>query len=222
MSEDAIEHLRLWLRVGMTGCAFAKHLANKANRVAIEAHVDAELPPVAWLNNALDAHAKADRVVVAMFPQITNEVAFVDLVNLLGTDARWHVRRRAKLSPSGGVLVALEWETSDGDLSETMGFAPFPSMPVPRRAPYVAIATWPGARLNPFRGQGSTPPGRAGEVSFLDASHDFEEPEYERLYASTTASVKALMAVPPDDAGLYRRTSFVLPPDHAAKLTFES
>lgn len=129
MSEDAIEHLWTWLRAGMTGCAFAKRLANKANRVAIEAHVDAELPPVAWLNNALDAHAKAERVVVAVFPRITNEDAFVDLVNLLAADDRWHVRRRTKSSPTGGVLVALEWETSDDDLSETMGFAPFPDRP---------------------------------------------------------------------------------------------
>jgi hypothetical protein len=132
-------------------------------------------------------------------PRIATEVAFVEFLNALGTDSRWKVRRRPKASPTGGVLVGLEWTTGLGDISETMGFAPFASMPVPRRAPYVAIATWPGGRSNPFRGRGSTPAGRSGEVSFLDASHGFDEDQYEALWADTAAGVALLMSVPPDD-----------------------
>lgn len=208
----------MWLRAGITGCEFAKLLPGKAGRVAIEVHVDPELPPTSWLNNALEEHAKADRVVIAVFPTITTEATFVDFVNVLGSDSRWHVRRRAKSSPAGGVLIALEWTTSSGDISETMGFAPFLSMPVPRRAPYVAIATWPGGRSNPFRGKGSTPPGLAREVSFLDASHGFEEDDYEQMWTETVANVGVLMEVPTDDPKLYRRTTFVLPIEHAEKL----
>jgi hypothetical protein len=67
VSESAGEHFRLWLRAGMTGCEFAKLLSGKANRVAVELHVDAELPRTDWLNSAFDAHAAADRVVIAGF-----------------------------------------------------------------------------------------------------------------------------------------------------------
>jgi hypothetical protein len=212
------EHFRLWLRAGMTGCEFAKLLSGKVGRVAVEHHIDADLPPTDWLNNAFDEHARFDRAVIAVFPRIATEVSFVEFLNALGTDSRWKVRRRSKPSPTGGVLVGLEWTTGSGEISETMGFAPFASMPVPRRAPYVAIATWPGGRSNPFRGRGSTPAGRPGEVSFLDASHGFDEVQYETMWADTTARVASLMSVPPDDPKLYRRAAFVISAEHAAKL----
>lgn len=218
MGGGAGDHFRLWLRAGMTGCEFAKLLPGKAGRVAVELHVDADLPPTTWLNNAFDEHAKSDRTVIAVFPRISAESTFVEFLNVLGADARWAVRRRAKSSPSGGVLVGLEWTTASGDLSEIMGFAPFASMPVPRRAPYVAIATWPGGRSNPFRGRGATPPGRPGVVSFLDAAHGFDEQQYEALWADTSANVASIMSVPPDDPGLYRHTAFVLSVEQAAKL----
>ena len=212
------DQFRLWLRAGMTGCEFARLLAGKSGRIAIELHVDAELPPTRWLNNAFDEHARADRAVIAVFPRISNEVGLIEFLNALGADARWNIRRRSKTSPGGGVLVGLEWVTGSGDITETMGFAPFATMPVPRRAPYVAIATWPGGRSNPFRGTGSTPAGKPGEVSFLDASHGYGQERYEALWAETTAGVASLMSVPPDDPRLYRRAAFVVPVEHAAKL----
>jgi hypothetical protein len=214
------QHFRLWLRAGLTGCKFAKLLAGRSGRVAVELHVDSELSPTAWLNDAFDEHAKADRAVIAVFPAIATEIAFVELLNELGTDSRWRVRRRSKTSPTGAVLVGLEWTTASGDTSDMMGFAPFATMPVPRRAPYVAIATWPGGRSNPFRGKGSTPGGRPGEVSFLDAAHGADEAQYEAMWAGTTSQVAALMSVPPDDPRLYRRAAFVISADHAAKLVF--
>jgi hypothetical protein len=196
-------------------------LAGRSGRIAIELHVDAELPPTSWLNNAFDEHAKADRVVIAVFPRIANEIALVEFLNALGSDTRWSIRRRSKASPSGGVLVGVEWITASGDITETMGFAPFAMMPVPRRAPYVAIATWPGGRSNPFRGTGSTPPGKPGTVSFLDAPHGYDQERYEALWGDTTTGVGSLMSIPPDDPRLYRRAAFVMPAEHAAKLVTE-
>jgi len=206
----------------MTGCEFARLLAGKSGRIAVELHVDAELPPTSWLNSAFDEHARADRVVIAVFPGILNEVGLVEFLNALGADARWRIRRRSKISPSGGVLVGVEWITGSGDVTETMGFAPFAMMPVPRRAPYVAIATWPGGRSNPFRGTGSTPPGRPGVVSFLDALHGYDQERYEALWAETAIGVGSLMSVPPDDPRLYRRAAFVVPAEHVTKLVTEA
>jgi hypothetical protein len=140
-------------------------------------------------------------------------------LNALGSDGRWALRKRKRTSPTGGVLVGLEWTTSRHDVSETMGFAPFASMPVPRRAPYVAIATWPAGRANPFRGTGSTPPAKDGHVSFIDAAHGFDEADYEEMWAETTVKVASLMPLPAESQGLYRRAAFVLSAN-ATKLAF--
>ena len=214
----ASEQFRLWLRAGLTGCAFAKLLAGKTGRVAVELRVDTEIPLTEWLNNMFDVHAKDERTVNAVLPTIASEHALVETLNELGADPRWTVRRRPRTSPTGGILIGLEWRTHAGDISEAMGFAPFATMPVPRRAPYVAIATWPGGRSNPFRGRGSTPPGKPGEVSFLDASHGFDAEQYETMWSETTARVASVMSVPPDDPRLYRRAAFVLSAEHAAGL----
>jgi hypothetical protein len=218
---DAAAHFSLWLRAGMTGCDFAKRLAGRANRLAIALHVEAELPSTRWIDDTFDANADADRAVITVFPRISSEQGLVDFLNALARE-RWRIRRRARTSPSGGVLVGVDWTTKNGDVSETMGFAPFPSMPVPRRAPYVAIATWPGRRANPFRGTRLTPASRDGVVSFLDAPHDLDAAEYERRWAETSARVTSLMSVPPDNAALYRRSAFVISAEAAATLSFDA
>jgi len=145
----------------------------------------------------------------------------VDLLTVLQANPRWSLRRGLKTSPLGGVLIGLEWITGSGDTSEVMGFAPFPTMPVPRRSPYVALATWPGGRSNPFRGTGSTPPARPGVVSFLDAPHGLGYDAYEGRWKATSERVTELMSIPPDDARLYRRATFVLTPEQAAGLALD-
>jgi hypothetical protein len=220
MGGEAEEHFRLWLRAGMTGCSFARMLTGGSKRTAVVA----EIQPIAGqrialrLNTGFDAHARADRVAVAVFPLINCEGALIELLNTLACDSRWRIRCHPQRSPSAGVLVGLEWITASGHVSEAMGFAPFGTMPVPRRAPYVAIATWPGRAANPFRGRGVTPPGKPDTVSFLDAAHGFEERRYEAMWSDTTRDVTSLMKCPPDDAKLYRRTAFVLTADSATKL----
>lgn len=206
----------------MTGCEFARVLSGKAARVAVEVRGDDTAHPAAWLNGAFDQHAMAGRAGIAVFPEIASERGLVELLNQLAEDPRWSLRQRPKPSTRGGVLVSLEWQTPVGDASDTMGFAPFVSMPVPRRAPYVAIATWPGRPSNPFRGQGSTPAVAAGRVSFLDAVHDLEQEAYDAAWARTIAKVATLMTTPSDDARLYRRATFVLSAEAAAELDVSS
>jgi hypothetical protein len=204
----------------MTGCGFAQYLASKASRLPIALHVEGEPPRAEWLNYAFDASADADQGVVALFPCIFGEDALVEFLNALSRE-RWRVRRLSKLSPGGGVRLGLEWKTKRGDISEPMGLAPFHWMPVTRRSPYVAIATWPGGRSNPFRGHASTPPGRPGVVSLLDVSHGLDLENYERRWAKTTDQVANLMSVPPDNAALYRSTGFVISPAAAEHLVFD-
>lgn len=220
MSGVVVSHFRQWLRAGMTQCEFAKLLPGQGERVMIESHVAVPVPPIARLNVTFDTYVEANRVAVAVFPRIAGDRDFVELLNEFAHNERWTLRRRPKLSPTGCVLVGLEWRTADGDSSDAMGFGPMSSMPVPRRAPYFAIAAWLGSRSNPFRGCPPTPGAIPGQISFLDAAHGFEMPRYERLWTKTTKLVAALMSDPPDDPRLYRRATFVVPEELAAKLQF--
>lgn len=205
----------------MTGCMFASSLAGHRARIATHVHVEADpLIPVR-LSDTLDVHGGAEQAVVLVFPRISSEPALVDLLNALAAEPRWAIERLPRRSPTGAVLVRLGWTTSDGATSDAMGFAPFASMPVPRRSPYVAIAIWPGARANPFRGSGRTPAGRSDQVGFLDMPHDLAAADYDRLWSDTAERVGALMAMPPDDATLYRRAGFLLSPEHATRLVGE-
>jgi hypothetical protein len=206
------------LRAGLTGCYFAKQFGRLKDRTAIEVFLDADALDVERLNKSLDEHASASRVGIAVFPWVRGTGDLVDLLSSLAANERWVLRRRSKRSPLGGALIGVEWSTRKKHISETMGFAPFSVMPVARRAPYVAVAVWPGARENRRRGVDSTPPGKGDEVSFLDASHEFGDQKYETMWLETSERVQRLMKAPPDQFGLYRRTAFVLPEADAAML----
>jgi len=96
-----------------------------------------------------------------------------------------------------------------------MGFAPFPTMPVTRRAPFVALATWPGERRNPQR----ITPRHPNRVSFLDAAHGIAALDYPATWDETIDKVATLMKEPPDDARLYRDVAFVVSSGLASKLS---
>jgi len=216
--DDAIGgHFRKWLRIG-TGCGFAASLAN-AGRVAYEAH--AEMPPVHEVDTNLDAYAASRFSAVFIFPFATSEAGLVDvLASLRAGSSRWKIRDRGP-GNGGTHLVGVQWSTANGDVSDAMGFAPLPSMPVTRRAPYFAIAAWPGGRENPERGTPPTPRARRGEVSFLDAAHGFGHDAYAALWDLTMTAVAGLMVMPPDSAKRYYTTAFVLSATAASAITFD-
>lgn len=209
------KQFRNWLHAGMTGCSYASAFAAVRGRLTVTTY--GEPPVTSRLDDALDFHGQEDEAFAFVLPYLRSEDELVGLLQQLSRAPRWHVRPAGTL-PSGDVLVGLDWTTANGDVSDTMGFAPMFSMPVPRRAPYVAIAAWPGGRANPFRGEPPTPRARAGQVSFLDASHTFTRHQYEKTWATTERNVGTLMKSPPDDARLYRRVAFSLSPEAAAPL----
>lgn len=206
MNEQITDHFRKWLRVG-TGCSFAASLA-KGGRIAYEAHD--EMPPVHEVDTNLDQYAAGALSAILIFPFLTSEAGLVDILHALRAGSpRWKIRHRGN-GHTGSVLVGVDWSTANGDVSDTMGFAPLPSMPVPRRAPYFAIGAWPGPRLNPERGTSPTPRAKPGLVSFLDAEHQHPHDTYESMWIGTEAAVHDLMIMPADAAKLYRRVAFVL------------
>lgn len=204
--KEAVAHFKLWLRRS-TGCRFAALLV-KDGRIAYEPHE--EVPNVDDLDTRLDVYGASARSVIILLPFVASERALVDVLSaLVAGSRRWQVHNRGR-TPSGGVLVALEWQTAAGDRSEAMGFAPLPTMPVTRRAPYFAIALWAGDRRNPERGMPPTPRARQGVVSFLDAEHAVDRDTYAKLWAETENTVAGMMVAPPDEAKLYRRSAFAL------------
>lgn len=70
---------------------------------------------------------------------------------MLATGERWRVSRETvKALATDDLLLGIQWATEvAGIASMPMGFAPFATMPVTRRAPYVCLATWPGGHENP-------------------------------------------------------------------------
>ncbi len=96
------------------------------------------------LNRLFDECAKRDAAAVALFPDVKTEDELVAQLARLNKNSRWAVdyvwdsKRRV-------VRATVKWKTSDVKWSVAMGFAPLLTMPLPRRAPYVAIALWPGA-----------------------------------------------------------------------------
>ncbi len=201
--EAATKHFKTWLKHS-TGCSFASHLVVSGN-VAYEAH--AESPSASELDRNLDQYAAQQKAAILLFPFITSEAGLVEELKRLLDSGRWRITER---TVADVVHIGIEWQTHGRERSDAMGFAPLPSMPVPRRAPYFAIGMWPGTRCNPLRGKGRTPAGLPGRVSFLDAAHTLGDADSDRTWDSTVDAVAELMTLPPDEAKRYRRVAFVL------------
>lgn len=114
------------------------------------------------------------------------------------------------------ILVGIEWTIRDGLSSSIMGLAPFATMPVTRRGPYVCIAGWPGGHDNPHWKRYDE-----GIVHFLDTSVSglrLTPAKYRSLNRASIDATKELLADPADDARYYRRAAFRLQSTVAALL----
>ncbi len=102
----------------------------------------------------------------------------------------------------------MEWTIRPGLASSPMGLAPFATMPVTRRAPYVCIAAWPGGHENPNWT-------RHDEriVHFLDTDLSklrLAKPKYQSLTSASKDATHELLSERADDARHYRRVAFRL------------
>ncbi len=214
VAETIRDNFRRSLRDG-SGCSFASALVQKG-RVAFEVHDE---PPTGEVDDALDAYAASDLVVVLLLPFIASERELVEvLIGLRSNSSRWRLRKGKHTADA--VHVALEWTTAENLVDDTMGFAPLLTMPVPRRNPYVAIALWPGGQQNPLRGIPPTPRANAGRVSFLDVPHGFDAETNASMWKTTEEKVAELMTLPADRPSSYRRSAFVFSPAAVEGLAF--
>lgn len=144
----ADEHLRQWLAEGMTGCQFAKLIAQRKDRIVTATF--AGLAQEEDVSRVFDAGAQAQLPAIALFTGIRTEHALAEQLHILARGPRWTLTEE---HPEGlttdDIMVGMEWRIRDGLASSPMGLAPFATMPVTRRAPYVCIAAWPGGHDNP-------------------------------------------------------------------------
>lgn len=210
--EHAGRHFGRWLRSGSTACGFAQHFAGSAQLIAQVCL--SGVPSASDLDDIFLGNST--RVPVVVIPVIASERELVRFLQRLPHDSdRWSIHRRDVSAPSGGVAVGIEWITANQQRSHVMGFAPLLTMPSTRRAPYVGLSTWPGAHANPFR-----QPRRPRAVSFIDAAHQLDQQEHDRMYAGTERAVAELLGDVGDEPVRYRHAAFVLDEAYARDLDF--
>lgn len=206
-SED---YLRRWVGSGLTGCGFAKGIARKAGRVATLSWVD---EPTEELLGILDPFLEQSciegRFPFVLLPRVRDGIGIVQLLALLRDAPRWEVAPTPwshRAPERRDVAISVHWKTPGLMRAVAMGFAPLGSMPVTRRAPYVALSLWPGGRDNPHF---TKSPGDL--VSFADAPTNLSKDAHDKLWETTARETRTMLGDPFDDVVWLRRVTFCLP-----------
>ncbi len=172
------------------------------------------------LDTLLDAAAVAHLPALVVLPTIRTERDLLDQLAVLAKGDRWRVTKETVATlMTDDLLVGIQWRTPSGRMSLPMGFGPFATMPVTRRAPYVCLATWPGDHQNPHRTRY-----HEAIVDFLDSAPaaSLSKPEYRKLWDASTLRTRELLSDPADDASFYRRVAFRLSPAAARQFPSEA
>jgi hypothetical protein len=148
------------------------------------------------LNRFFEGCAAQEAAGVAIFPALTTEAELARLLRRIGEMGRWRLSSRED-TVRDALLVSLEWRTSEDKWSRTMGFAPLLTMPPTRRAPYAAIAMWPGASQRAER----------EDVGFIDMPSRIKD--HRKLIKESMTRVRELLGEDPDGAP-WRNTAFSL------------
>ena len=205
MSAD--EHLRQWLAEGMTGCQFAKPIAQRRERIVTS--MFSGLTPEVDVSRTFEVGTATRLPAIAIFTGIRTEEQLVEQLRILSRGPRWGITRE---HPDGletdDVMIGMTWQVREGVASSPMGFGPFGTMPVTRRAPYVCIAAWPGGHDNPYWK-------RYEEhiVHFLDTDLSalrLSKAKYKSLTDISKSTTEQLLSELNDAARFYRRTAFRL------------
>ncbi len=204
--------VRKWLARSFTGCRFAQSLAS-SNQMWFSAFDQVTQPDV--IDAVFDAAASEHLPAIVVLPTIRSEEQLLDQLRILATGERWKTSRETlKLLRTEDLLVGVQWTTSEGLTSMPMGFAPFPTMPVTRRAPYVCLATWPGGHENPLPHRRKPNP---RSVDFLDSAlaDSLTKKEYDALWNASVARTGEMLTETGDDPRFYRSVAYRLSPTAA-------
>ncbi|MBU8900955.1 hypothetical protein KRR26_35700 [Corallococcus sp. M34] len=201
-ADSVVNVMRQYLRSGTTGCLFAAAYA--AAKDAIQWGVWSGTSPSeslhAGLSGFFTSAAQILRPGIAVFPEIRTADDLVGLLVGLAGKTGWSLSRDSwRKYARDDELVSLWWRTPAGLRTSVMGFAPLGSMPVTRRAPFLAIAAWAGPKLNPQKSTKMKTPDPSDEVGFVDL-RPLQPEAYEKMWDATRQRVKELTALPQEGA----------------------
>jgi hypothetical protein len=193
----------------MTGCQFARLIAQKRERVVAAAFSD--LAPEADVSRLFETGRDTKLPAFAVFTGIRTEAELVEQLRILARGSRWTITREYPVGlVTDDVLIGIHWQIHEGLSSSVMGLAPFATMPVTRRAPYVCLAAWPGGHDNPHWARHDKE-----IVHFLDTdltALQLTPAKYRSLTRASKGASEQLLAELDDDARYYRRAAFRLQP----------
>ena len=210
------EHFREWLKGGLTGCRFAKMLAKKRPRIRVDFYSPFGLFDHDEAAAFIDGTVARDVVAILLFPAIRTAAATADLLLHLSKSERWKVVAepwRSGFEKADALPFGLRWKTSTDCIEcDAMGLGPIGTMPVTRRAPYVAIVIWGGPHKNDHVKKGP-------RVGVASAPTDLDPKKHDRMMKLSDARVRALLGVePPEHAAWLRRIGFILPISSSKRL----
>lgn len=199
-----------WLNSGLSGCWFASNVARGTSRIALPI-VGRDLK-VDLVESALDQYSKRGVPTIALFPWVAAESNLVEIIATLAQRPRWRVRIVDGLDiPRACTPVGVWYETTNGELSSAMGFAPLLAMPVTRRAPLVAIGAWAGGYENQFIK-------RRNGLSFLHMPQACDLETFRKRQDLSRTWTQEAIADERDPSSLYYQVAFCLSPEARAPL----
>jgi hypothetical protein len=191
----------------MTGCQFAALIARSRDRLVAASFL--ELASEEEVSEVLEHGAEARIPAFVLFTGIRSEAQLIEQLRILARGPRWTITREY---PSGlstdDLLIGIQWQIREGLSSSVMGLAPFATMPVTRRAPYVCLAAWPGGHDNPYWTRYDQE-----VVHFLDTdltALQLTPTKYRSLTRASKLASEELLHELDDDARYYRRAAFRL------------
>lgn len=195
------------LQPTLHGCDFASWAAKK-NRIHLATYFDAPSSDlVASLNDQIQVAREAGNLALAIFPRIEAETEVAALVSALRGNGRWSCGRREL---EGRLALDLRHTpASDATPCSAIGFGPLPAMPSNRRAPYVALAVWPGGYDNASRKT------RDAFVGVGDMRHDIDAEQYAQHFKHTRRRTSEFRDVL-HESGVVTGITFCLSPELAA------
>ncbi|MFO0734662.1 MAG: hypothetical protein U0270_02230 [Labilithrix sp.] len=204
----------------MTGCRFANSAAGGGHVNYVHQLDELTEADVVQLDTFIDEAGAEGNFAVVLLPRVRTPRGIVRLLRTLATGDRWRAARVPwrRHPREGAALVGLHFKTVHGDESSVMGFAPLGCMPVTRRAPYVALAVWAGAKSNSFK------PSPEGSIGFVDApvlakdDTPVTEGAHQVMWSATLERVKLLLGDPPEDDFKLKDVAFCLPEVNVAEL----
>lgn len=218
-AEVVVGVMRKYLIHGPTGCGFAAIYAATPGAIqwGVWSGTASSASPHAALSALFTSAAKLERPGIAVFPGLRTAEDIAELLAELAGKPGWWLSSASwgKKYPRTDALVSLWWRTPGGLRTSVMGFAPLGSMPVTRRAPFVALAAWTGPKLNPQKSSKmkADPP---DEVGFVDMR--ILNPEtHDSTWDTTRTRVQELKALTQEGAAL-PAVAFCLPSSCASRL----